>query len=411
MKPILISIISGVSLLILISIIFDFLFYPRVFLKVEEGTKNNSFTFILRNAGNRDIYNFALGARVDKNLAVLRVSHTSLHNVALAVHKCSEDLNGFYSSGVRLETNNLPPFANATVIIEVGKVDADKVGDVFPASYIDLPPKSYCLEYSYRGSGILTPFHIKKRVYRYFNGEKLDIKKDYDKDNYSQKFLKDGKENTITFDAVEKSTKRKQFKEVGVMQLFIIWLIVSLFFTGLTIVSGYRTKEEWDKWRKSKIESANSRPLIYISPNKIEYSSWTDREKLDDPGVTSKCEKIILYFGIHNNSKSPAKDVDIKVTSSILQEKYVDKFTPSDIKNSYGHNIHLITENNPGRQPFILGLDKKWVRYFNDGTIKVKLIINVKYRGLNDNKEYWSESAFIYSPTFEKQKEIYSKSS
>lgn len=193
------------------------------------------------------------------------------------------------------------------------------------------------------------------------------------------------------------------------MQSFIFWLIVTLVFTGIATVSGYITTEEWNKWRKSKIESTTSRPLIYISPNKIEYSSWTDREKLDDPEITSKCDKIILYFGIHNSSKSPASNVDIKVTSSILQEKYIDKFNPSDIKNSYGHNIHLITENNPGRQPFILGLDKKWVKYFNDGTIKVKLIVNVKYNSLDDSKEYWSESAFIYSPTFEKQKEIYSK--
>lgn len=205
------------------------------------------------------------------------------------------------------------------------------------------------------------------------------------------------------------------------MQSFIIYLIITLFFTGLAMVSGYKTKEEWDKWRKSKIESrplsegfqadnkSISRPLIYIKPNKIEYSNWTEREKLDDPEVTSKCEKIILYFSIHNNSKSPASNVDIKVTSSILQEKYVDKFNPSDIKNSYGHNLHLIVEGTPGRQPFILALDKKAVKYFNDGTIKVKLIVNVKYNNLNDGKEYRSESAFIYSPTFEKQKEIYSK--
>lgn len=208
--PILISMVSGVSLLILISIFFDFLFSPKIFLKIEQNFKNNSSSFILRNDGNRDIYNVALCARVDKNLAILGVNHTSLHNVVIEIHKCSKDFNGFYSSGVRLETNNLSPFANATVIVEAGKVDIDKVGDVFPASHIDLPPKSYCLEYSYRCSGILTPFHIKKRIYCYFNGEKLDIKKDYDKDNYSQKFLNDGKENTITFDRIEKSTKRKQ---------------------------------------------------------------------------------------------------------------------------------------------------------------------------------------------------------
>lgn len=38
------------------------------------------------------------------------------------------------------------------------------------------------------------------------------------------------------------------------MNWIIIWLIVTLFFTGLSILSGYKTREEWDKWRKSKIE-------------------------------------------------------------------------------------------------------------------------------------------------------------
>lgn len=184
---------------------------------------------------------------------------------------------------------------------------------------------------------------------------------------------------------------------------------MTLVFTGMVTVSGYRTREEWDKWRKSKIESTTSRPLLYIKPNKIEYSNWSEREKLDDPVVTSKCDKIILYFTIHNNSKLPSSNVDIRVTSSILQETYIDKLNPLDIKNSYGHNLHLIAEETSIRQPFILGLDKKTVKYFNDGTIKVKLIISVKYNVLNGNKEYWSESAFIYSPTFEKQKEIYSK--
>lgn len=93
-----------------------------------------------------------------------------------------------------------------------------------------------------------------------------------------------------------------------------------------------------------------------------------------------------------------------------MQEKNVGKFNPANIKNSYEHNFHLITEENLGRQPFVLALDKMAVKYFNDGTIKVKLIVNVKYNGLNDSKTYWSESAFIYSPTFENHaKEIYSK--
>ncbi len=187
-----------------------------------------------------------------------------------------------------------------------------------------------------------------------------------------------------------------------------------------TLVGGIMVKNGYDRKREQliatqsmqsgpKLEQNISRPLLYIKPNKIEYSNWSEREKLDDPEITSKCEKIILYFGIHNSSETAASNVDINVISAILQEKYIDKFNPLDIKNSYGHNLHLVTKETPGRQPFILGLDKKWVKYFNDGTIKVKLIINVKYKGLNDDKKYWSESAFIYSPTFEKQKEIYSK--
>lgn len=39
------------------------------------------------------------------------------------------------------------------------------------------------------------------------------------------------------------------------MNWVIIWLIITLSFTGLSILSGYRTKEEWDKWCKSKAGS------------------------------------------------------------------------------------------------------------------------------------------------------------
>ena len=204
-------------------------------------------------------------------------------------------------------------------------------------------------------------------------------------------------------------------------QIVIGYILAAFCATG-ALSASIMVKNGYDKKREqlittqsvqagSKFEQNISRPLVYIKPNKIEYSNWSEKEKLDNPEITSRCEKIILYFVIHNNSKSPASNVDIKVTSSILQEKYVDKFDPSDIKNSYVHNIHLITEETPGRQPFILALDKKVIKYFNDGTIKAKLIVNVKYNGLNDDREYWSESAFIYSPTFEKQKEIYSKGS
>ena len=160
----------------------------------------------------------------------------------------------------------------------------------------------------------------------------------------------------------------------------------------------------------SKLDQNISRPLVYIEPDKIEYSNWSEGEKLDDPEITSRCEKIILHFWIHNNSKSPASNVDIKATSFILQEKNVGKFSPQSIKSSDEHSLHLITEENPGRPPFVLALDKKAVKYFNDGTIKVKLVVKIKYRGLNDSKEYWNESAFIYSPAFEKYaKEIYSR--
>ncbi len=130
------------------------------------------------------------------------------------------------------------------------------------------------------------------------------------------------------------------------------------------------------------------RPIVYIEPDKIEYSNWSEKEKLDDPAITSRCEKIILYFWIRNNTTFAANNVDIKAISSILQEKSVGKFSPSDFKNSYEHNLHLVTGENPGRQPFVLALDKKAVIYFNDGTVKVKLIVNINYSGLNDSKKY-----------------------
>jgi hypothetical protein len=160
----------------------------------------------------------------------------------------------------------------------------------------------------------------------------------------------------------------------------------------------------------SKSEQNVSRPLVYIEPDKIEYSDWSEKEKLDNPLISSRCEKIILYFRIRNSGKLMANNVNVKAASFILQEKSVGEFSPADFNNLSEHNLHLVSGGNSGRQPFVLALDKKAVKYFNDGTVKVKLIVNVEYNGLNDSKNYWNESAFIYSPIFENHaEEIYSK--
>ncbi len=159
-----------------------------------------------------------------------------------------------------------------------------------------------------------------------------------------------------------------------------------------------------------EIKEISDRPYISIKPDTIVFENWTEKEKKDDPEVTNKCEKIHLYFIISNSSEVPAANVDISAISYIIEEKDLGGFHPGKVKLNYQHNLHLIEKNEPGRQPFLLALDKNAVKYFKDGTIKVKLIVKIKYGELKSNNKYWTEEAFIYSPTFRNQaEEIYSK--
>jgi hypothetical protein len=159
-----------------------------------------------------------------------------------------------------------------------------------------------------------------------------------------------------------------------------------------------------------KDESNAARPHITIETDTIEYSTWTHQEKIDAPEVVQKYDKIKLYFRIVNSSDQPAVNVDINGTSEIIVEEKVGKFTRGEFPTSYSHNQHLIANNNFGRQPFILGLDKKATQFFKDGTIKVKLTIKVVYTDINKHKTYCFEGAYMYSPVFKNlAEEIYSK--
>jgi hypothetical protein len=165
------------------------------------------------------------------------------------------------------------------------------------------------------------------------------------------------------------------------------------------------------KQEKSQEESAQIiRPHIFIKPDNIEYSNWTEQERKDDPKITELCNKIILYFLVNNASDQPAANIDISATSQIIDKKGIGKFTPGNWKTSYTHSLHLITKENPGRQPFTLALDKKATNLFKNGDIKVQLVIKVIYTNLINDKSYWTEASYIYSPVFEKNaEEIYSK--
>ena len=157
-------------------------------------------------------------------------------------------------------------------------------------------------------------------------------------------------------------------------------------------------------------ESTLARPHISIETDVIEYSDWTQQEKLDDPEATKSCDKIKLYFKVQNKSDHPAANIDINAISEIIQEQIVGKLTEGTLKTSYTHNVHLIAANTFGRQPFILALDKKATEYFKKGTIKVKLNVTINYTDINNTKSFSFEGAFIYSPVFKNHaEEVYSK--
>jgi len=209
----------------------------------------------------------------------------------------------------------------------------------------------------------------------------------------------------VKIDDIENSLekfKRNPKKTIG---LLLLALIVSIL---LVFIFNYFGK----KGEMAAVKSGEDtlRPYLTIRPDSIEYTIWTEIEKKEDPEITNKCEKILLYFMIHNSSEVPATNVDISAVSYIIEEKDLGGFHPANMRFNYQHNIHLIEKNEPGRQPFLLALDKNAVKYFKDGTIKVKLIIKAKYGELKGNNKYWIEEGFIYSPTFRNQaKEIYSK--
>jgi hypothetical protein len=118
----------------------------------------------------------------------------------------------------------------------------------------------------------------------------------------------------------------------------------------------------------------------------------------------------MLYFAVNNTGDVPAANVSINAISEIIDEKGVGKFSPAEFKTSYTHNLHLIAKDHPGRQPFILAIDKKAIDYFKSGIIKVKLSIKIEYSDLKNRNVYWFEGSYIYSPAFNNSaKEISTK--
>lgn len=189
-----------------------------------------------------------------------------------------------------------------------------------------------------------------------------------------------------------------------IISALILYAIINISFSIQSVRSAETTREA--KTRNKQVE----RPYIDIKGEKIKFSKWTEKEKIDDPEITKSCDKIILYFSIRNCSAIPASNVDISAQSYIIDEKNVANLTQKDMKHSYEHNLHLVTASVAGMQPFILALSKKAVNYFKEGIIKVKLIVKITYNGVNDRNKYWSEKAMIYSPIFENfAHEIYSK--
>ena len=196
--------------------------------------------------------------------------------------------------------------------------------------------------------------------------------------------------------------KRNPKKTMGSLFLALIVSILLVF-----IFNYFGKKGEMAALKPGEV---TIRPFLNIHPDTIEYARWSKIERRDDPKVTNECDKIHLYFIISNSSEVPASNVDISAIAYIIEEKDLGGFHPENAKFNFKHNFHLIQKNGPGRQPFLLALDKNAVKFFKDGTIKVKLIVKVKYGELKSNNKYWTEEAFIYSPTFRNQaKEIYSK--
>lgn len=105
------------------------------------------------------------------------------------------------------------------------------------------------------------------------------------------------------------------------MQSLILWLIVTLILTGLTMVSGYRTKDEWDKWRKSKIESTSLSGELLPS---------------NKPTPTNACGKIpsnaiAIFLGnsVAYSSKFPHTVIKVVNQDLLTIDKNIEKITIS----------------------------------------------------------------------------------
>lgn len=46
------------------------------------------------------------------------------------------------------------------------------------------------------------------------------------------------------------------------------------------------------------------RPYIDIKPDNMEFSKWTYKEKIEDPEITERADKILLYFLVENSTKN-----------------------------------------------------------------------------------------------------------
>ena len=186
-------------------------------------------------------------------------------------------------------------------------------------------------------------------------------------------------------------------------------VITSLFGIAGFITSLKYTKKDAKPPIKPETEIAlniNKRPVIDLEATEIKYGSWTEAEKKSHEKQFQEFEKINLYFKIHNLSQIPAVNLEIKGISEIIDEKGVGKFLPEDWDSCpYQHNKHIVTNREPARQPFILGLDKKALSHFKNGDIKVKLSIKVNYNDPSLKERFKTEKVYLYSPSFENDAE------
>jgi len=159
-----------------------------------------------------------------------------------------------------------------------------------------------------------------------------------------------------------------------------------------------------EKGRNAAENVKTERPFLSIESDTISFEEWTEKDIMEDPEITSRCDKVLLFFNITNTKDIPAKVTEINAMSRIIQEKKVGNFTPSKRKMTFygnGEDHHQITSDNPGRQPYNLSLDKKVVEYFKNGVIKVQLDIEIVYESILGGDKYWTKGSYMYSPVYE----------